>query len=136
MARPGARRCGRNEIVERPYRVLVGDEAWRNGAVVANDDFTSFLHIDDAAGAALSALSWPKGPVNVVDDEPARCKDWLPAFAEAIGAAPPRGAARYGNTPGSMLRAASNAKARNELGWCPRYPTWRAGFRTLGLVRV
>jgi len=68
-------------------------EQVRNGAIVANDDFTSFLHIADAAGAALSALSWPKGPVNVVDDEPARSKEWVPAFAEAIEAPSPRVAA-------------------------------------------
>jgi nucleoside-diphosphate-sugar epimerase len=104
-------------------------EQVRKGAVVANDDLTSFLHIADAAGAVLSALSWPKGPVNVVDDEPARGRDWMPVFAEAIGAPPPRGAAHYGNTPGSMPRAVSNAKARNELSWHPRYPTWREGFR-------
>ncbi len=111
-------------------------ERVRSGAIVANNDFTSFLHIVDAAGAALRALSWPKGPVNVVDDEAARSKEWMPTFAEEIGAPPPQVAARYGNTPDSMLRAVSNAKARIELGWPPRYPSWREAFRTLALVHA
>ena len=71
------------------YGTLYGPGTWfspdgavaeqvRNDSIVANNDFTSFLHIVDAAGVALCALNWPKGPVDVVDDEPARGKDWVP----------------------------------------------------------
>ena len=77
------------------------------------------------------------GVYNVVDDEPATANQWMPAFAEAIGAKPPRrvptflakliagrGLVEWTTT----ARGASNAKAKAELGWEPRYPTWREGF--------
>jgi nucleoside-diphosphate-sugar epimerase len=99
----------------------------RRGELPANKDVTSFLHLDDAAGAAVQALGWPGGPVNIVDDEPAPGTDWLPVYASAIGAAAPP--PREPQT-GSGLRGASNAKARKDYGWEPVHPSWREGFLT------
>lgn len=98
----------------------------RRGELPANEDVTSFLHIDDAADAAVQALGWPAGPVNIVDDEPAPGTEWLPAYAAAIGAGAPS------EKPGTGigLRGATNAKARKDYGWQPIHPSWRDGFRT------
>ncbi|GIN20616.1 MAG TPA: NAD(P)-dependent oxidoreductase [Bacillus bacterium] len=92
--------------------------------VPATDGVTSFLHVEDAAEAALLALQWPSGPVNVVDDEPAKGLDWLPFFAQSLGAPMP---VTLSNRNG-WERGASNRKAREEYGWKPLYPTWRTGF--------
>jgi nucleoside-diphosphate-sugar epimerase len=100
----------------------------------------SFVHVDDAADAtALAVEHGSPGIYNVVDDEPAAVAEWLPALAAAIGAPRPRHLpawiARFliGDV-GVMLmtesRGASNTKARAELGWTPRVPTWRQGFRS------
>jgi 2-alkyl-3-oxoalkanoate reductase len=79
------------------------------------------------------------GLYNIVDDDPAEARDWIPAFAEALGAKPPMklpiwvgrlfggSAAVAGMT---TQRAARNAKARRELGWAPEHSSWRDGFRT------
>jgi nucleoside-diphosphate-sugar epimerase len=101
----------------------------------------SFIHIQDAAAATLAALErWTPGEIyNVVDDEPAPVRDWLPALAEAIGARPPRRIPRWvarllGEHVVALMcevRGASNAKARLELGWTPQWPTWREGFARL-----
>jgi nucleoside-diphosphate-sugar epimerase len=97
----------------------------RRGERAATDGVASFVHVADAARAAVEALGWAPGIVNVVDDEPAAETVWLPVYAAAIGAPPPpRG---RGSERGD--RGASNAKARRELGWQPLYPTWRDGFR-------
>ena len=92
--------------------------------VPANDGVTSFLHVEDAAEAVLLALQWPSGPVNIVDDEPAKGLDWLPVYAQALGAPMPE---TLSNSKG-WERGASNRKARQEYGWKPLYPTWRTGF--------
>lgn len=97
----------------------------RRGEQPATDGVTSFVHVEDAARAALAALAWPPGPVNVVDDEPAPGTAWLPVYAAAIGAPPPP--VRRGSERGE--RGAANVKARQELGWEPRYPSWREGFQ-------
>ena len=77
------------------------------------------------------------GIYNVVDDEPAAERDWLPVYAEALGAKPPRKvptwlarivAGRFAVIMATELRGASNAKAKQELGWQPTYASWRAGF--------
>jgi nucleoside-diphosphate-sugar epimerase len=98
----------------------------------------SFLHVEDAAGATVAALSnGTAGVYNVVDDEPAPLHEWLPVYAEALGAKPPRRVPVWlaklvaGGSVAEMavgLRGASNAKAKRELGWRPRYPSWRDGF--------
>jgi nucleoside-diphosphate-sugar epimerase len=98
----------------------------QRGELPANEDVTSFLHVDDAAQAALQALDWAAGTVNIVDDVPAAATDWLPAYAAAIGAPPPP--CKPGT--GGGLRGASNSRARTEFGWEPIHPSWRDGFRT------
>jgi nucleoside-diphosphate-sugar epimerase len=98
----------------------------------------SFVHVDDAAEAAIAALEHgAPGVYNVVDDEPAPMREWLPALADALGAKPPRRvplwlAKLVAGTNAQMsvsMRGASNEKAKRELGWKPRYASWRAGFR-------
>lgn len=99
----------------------------------------SFLHLEDAAAATVSALGrGAPGVYNVVDDEPAQLREWLPVYAEALGAKPPRHAplwlarlvaGRAVADQAVALRGASNAKAKRELGWQPRYVSWRDGFR-------
>jgi 2-alkyl-3-oxoalkanoate reductase len=101
----------------------------------------SFVHIDDAATATIAALErWTPGEVfNVVDDEPAPVREWLPALASSIGARPPRHVPRWvarlmGEHVVAMMceiRGASNAKARAVLDWSPAWPTWREGFAAL-----
>jgi len=98
----------------------------------------SFIHIDDAASATIAAIDrGALGIYNVVDDEPAPVAEWLPALAQAIGARPPRripvwlARMAIGDVGVSMMtriRGASNAKARRDLGWEPRYRSWREGF--------
>jgi nucleoside-diphosphate-sugar epimerase len=98
----------------------------------------SFIHLDDAAAATVLALEC-EGPAiyNIVDDEPAAVRDWLPVLAEALGAKPPRRfpawlARLFGGEAavvmGTEARGASNAKAKRELAWTLRYPSWRDGF--------
>jgi nucleoside-diphosphate-sugar epimerase len=98
----------------------------------------SFVHVEDAAGGTVAALEQGRpGVYNVSDDDPAPMREWLPAYAEAVGAKPPRRVpvwlARLAGGPVAAnvagLRGASNAKAREELGWTPRYPSWREGFK-------
>jgi 2-alkyl-3-oxoalkanoate reductase len=99
----------------------------------------SFLHVDDAASATVAALDrGAAGVYNVVDDDPAPLHEWLPVYAGALGAKPPRRVPVWlaklaaGASVASMavgLRGASNAKFKTELGWRPRYPSWREGFR-------
>jgi len=98
----------------------------------------SFVHLDDAAAATVLALEHD-GPAiyNIVDDEPASVREWLPVLANALGAKPPRHVprwlARLIGGEGAVVtatesRGASNAKAKRELGWTLRYPSWREGF--------
>jgi 2-alkyl-3-oxoalkanoate reductase len=99
---------------------------------------SSWIHLDDAAAATVLALAHD-GPAiyNVVDDEPAAVRDWLPVAVEALGAKPPRrfpvwlarlAAGEAAVVMGTTARGASNEKAKRELGWTPRYPSWRYGF--------
>jgi nucleoside-diphosphate-sugar epimerase len=98
----------------------------------------SFIHTDDAADATVAAVErGAPGVYNVVDDEPAALRDWVPAYAEAIGAPPPRRVPVWlarlvaGKMANSMnvQPGASNAKAKRELRWEPRWRSWREGFR-------
>jgi nucleoside-diphosphate-sugar epimerase len=118
---------------------LVGPVLKRQFPIVGDGSgVSSFIHLEDAAAATVLALAHD-GPAiyNVVDDEPAPVREWLPVLAEALGAKPPRHfpvwlAKLFAGEPGVMLateaRGASNAKARRELGWTLRYPSWRQGF--------
>ena len=99
----------------------------------------SFLHIDDAAQAAMLAMErGNSGLYNIVDDEPAEVSDWLPDLARALGAKPPRhlpawlGRLMIGDAGLSMMnsvRGSVNTKAKRLLRWQPLYPNWREGFR-------
>ncbi len=98
----------------------------------------SFLHVQDAASAAVAALDHgAPGVYNVVDDEPAPVREWLPALARAVGAKTPLrvpawlGRLAAGEAAVSVMtkvRGSSNAKAKRELGWELAWPSWRDGF--------
>jgi len=100
-------------------------EAARAGRLPATETVTSFLHVDDAAAAVVAALGWPAGVRNVVDDEPAPGTAWVPAFAAAVGGPVP--GTEQSDDPG---RPVSNRRVR-ELGFAPRWSTWRTGFASL-----
>jgi 2-alkyl-3-oxoalkanoate reductase len=98
----------------------------------------SHIHIDDAASATAAAVErGAPGIYNIVDDEPAPVREWLPVLASALGAKPPRRIPRWlgrlaaGEAAALMateVSGAANAKAKRELGWTPRYASWREGF--------
>jgi 2-alkyl-3-oxoalkanoate reductase len=98
----------------------------------------SHVHIEDAAAATVAAVERGRpGIYNVVDDEPAPVRVWLPVLASALGAKPPRRIPRWlgrlaaGEAATIMMtdvRGASNEKAKRELGLQLRYPSWRQGF--------
>jgi nucleoside-diphosphate-sugar epimerase len=116
------------DAVRRRRMPLIGDGAgvW------------SFVHVDDAAAATVAALTrGAPGIYNVVDDDPAPAAVWLPHLARVVGAKPPRriparpARVLAGDVPVAMMtsiRGSSNAKARRELAWEPRYRSWRDGF--------
>jgi len=124
----GAPTDGLLELVRKRRFPVVG-----NGGGVS-----SFIHLDDAAAATTLALEHDRaGIYNIVDDEPAPVREWLPVLANALGAKPPRHIPRWlarlvagegAVMMGTESRGASNAKAKRELGWTLRYPTWRQGF--------
>jgi 2-alkyl-3-oxoalkanoate reductase len=124
----GADNDGLVEPVRKRQFPIVGD----------GGGFFSFVHLDDAAAATVLALEH-EGPAiyNIVDDEPAPVREWLPVLARTVGAKPPRHfpvwLARLFAGEGVVMmttdgRGASNAKAKRELGWTPQYPSWRQGF--------
>jgi nucleoside-diphosphate-sugar epimerase len=98
----------------------------------------SFIHIEDAAAATVAAVeSGAAGIYNVVDDEPAPVSEWAPTLAVAVGAKRPLrlprwvgrlAAGEWATVAMTELRGASNAKAKRELDWQLRYPSWRQGF--------
>jgi nucleoside-diphosphate-sugar epimerase len=100
----------------------------------------SFIHIDDAATATVAAIERAApGIYNIVDDDPAPIAEWLPYLAEQLGGRRPERLpawiarpliGEYGVALMTTVRGSSNAKAKRELGWAPRYATWREGFRT------
>lgn len=128
-----------------PGTSFAGDGSWarnlrrrRLPIVGAGAGVFSFAHVEDAASATLAALEHP-GPAtyNVVDDEPAEIREWMPAYTRAVGApAPWRVPAWVGRLAAgpiavemmNELRGASNARIKRELGWQPKYASWRQGF--------
>ena len=98
----------------------------------------SFTEITDAAAATVAAISHgAPGVYNIVDDEPAPVSEWAPYLASCMGAKPPMNAPAWlGRLLGGEMivewmtqgRGASNEKAKRELGWTPKYPSWRDGF--------
>ena len=130
-----------------PGTSLSGDPAAEMTAMVRKRRFpvvgsgagmSSFIQITDAAAATVEAVEHgARGVYQVVDDEPAPQRDWLPALASALDAKPPRHVPRWlgrlvaGEAATVMMteaRGASNAKAKRELGWQPRFASWRQGF--------
>jgi nucleoside-diphosphate-sugar epimerase len=124
----GAHNDGLVEPVRKRQFPIIGD----------GGGFSSWIHLDDAATATVLALQRDGSAIyNIVDDEPAPAREWLPVLAQALSAKPPLrfptwfarlvsgGAVVMMGTEG---RGASNAKAKRELGWTLRYPTWRTGF--------
>jgi nucleoside-diphosphate-sugar epimerase len=108
--------------------------------VGAGSGMFSFLHVDDAASATVAALG-RTGPAtyNVVDDDPAPVSEWAPVYARAVGAPMPwhapawlgrLAAGRLAVEMMNELRGASNVRIKRELGWQPRYTSWREGFQT------
>jgi 2-alkyl-3-oxoalkanoate reductase len=99
----------------------------------------SFIEVTDAAAATVAAVSrGAAGLYNVVDDDPAPVSEWLPYLAQVAGAKPPLRlpawlgrllAGEFVVAQMTTSRGSSNEKARKELGWVPRYPSWREGFR-------
>jgi nucleoside-diphosphate-sugar epimerase len=116
------------ELVRKRQFLLVGDGA----------GYCSWVHLDDAASATVLAVEQQaRGVFNVVDDEPAPAREWLPYLAACAGAKPPMRVPTWlarllaGDVAVTMMtqgRGFSNAKARQELGWQLRYPSWRQGF--------
>jgi nucleoside-diphosphate-sugar epimerase len=107
--------------------------------VGAGTGYSSFVHVDDAASATVLAVEQhAQGVFNVVDDEPAPANQWLPYLANSAGAKPPMRIPAWlarlvaGDAAVIMMteaRGFSNAKAKRELGWTLRFPSWRQGFR-------
>ncbi|MET0675501.1 MAG: NAD-dependent epimerase/dehydratase family protein [Bradyrhizobium sp.] len=99
----------------------------------------SFVHVEDAAAATVRAIDHgkPGAIYNIVDDDPAEVREWLPALAKMLGARPPFHlpawiarlvAGEHLVTMMTQVRAGSNAKAKAELQWRPAHPSWRQGF--------
>jgi nucleoside-diphosphate-sugar epimerase len=131
-----------------PGSALAGDGSMGEGlrarklpVVGGGGGVWSFIHVRDAAVATLAALDsgTPGTAYNIVDDDPALVREWMPALAEALCAKPPRRvpawlarplAGSYGVRIMTRAQGASNARAKQELGWQPEHPSWREGFRT------
>jgi nucleoside-diphosphate-sugar epimerase len=117
------------EMVRKRKFPLVGD----GGGV------WSFIHVADAAEATVAAIErGHRGAYNVVDDDPAPVAEWLPALAQTLHAKKPMRVPRFvgrlfageaGLVMMTQVRGASNAKAKRELDWQPRWASWREGFR-------
>jgi nucleoside-diphosphate-sugar epimerase len=122
---------GRELLMRRQYPVISG----RGGIY-------SWIHVDDAASATVATLvHGATGIYNVVDDQPAPARDWLPACAQASGAPLPRTVPRWlaGLVLGRgfvawerTIPGASNRKIKTQIGWTPEFRTWRDGFRAEG----
>jgi nucleoside-diphosphate-sugar epimerase len=117
------------ELVRKRHYPLVG----------RGSGYSSWVYLDDAASATVLAVEQKAtGVFNIVDDEPAPASEWLPYLAECAGAKRPMRVPKWlarllaGDVPVIMMtegRGFSNAKAKRELGWQPRYPSWRNGFK-------
>lgn len=122
------------EYVILRYGTLYGPGTWyapggfmagklAGGDLPANDGVSSFVHVRDAARATVAALTWPNGPVNIVDDEPAPASEWVPTLAAALDRpVPAQTSGRAG-----WERGASNELAKSR-GVSFEFPSWRDGF--------
>jgi nucleoside-diphosphate-sugar epimerase len=124
-----------------PTGSMAADLARRRLPIVGRGEGVwSFIHVDDAALATVAALeAGAPGAYNIVDEDPAPVAQWLPALAAALRAPRPLrvpaliarlAAGSYGVSIMTGAQGASNELAKRELGWTPRYPSWREGFRT------
>ncbi|MFD2351633.1 NAD-dependent epimerase/dehydratase family protein [Nonomuraea ferruginea] len=117
------------ELVRKRQYPVIGD----------GGGYSSWVHLDDAAEATVLAVEQrARGVFNIVDDEPAPAREWLPYLAACAGAKPPMRIPVWlarplaGRTAVAMMtegRGFSNAKAKRELGWRLRHPSWRLGFK-------
>ncbi|MEV4836668.1 NAD(P)-dependent oxidoreductase [Nonomuraea sp. NPDC049486] len=117
------------ELVRKRQYPVIGD----------GGGYSSWVHLDDAAEATVLAVEQrARGVFNIVDDEPAPAREWLPHLAACAGARPPMRIPVWlarplaGRTAVAMMtegRGFSNAKAKRELGWRLRHPSWRQGFK-------
>jgi nucleoside-diphosphate-sugar epimerase len=99
----------------------------------------SFIEMTDAAAATLAAVGrGAPGIYNITDSDPAPVAEWLPYLAKVADAKPPLRvpawvgrllAGEFVVVQMTSARGTSNEKARKELGWEPRYASWREGFR-------
>jgi 2-alkyl-3-oxoalkanoate reductase len=119
---------------------IAEDVRKRRYPVVGRGDWvTPFVHVDDAAEATVAAVErGSPGVYDVVDDEPAAMREWVPAYAEALGAKKPLRAPVWlarlmvgteAVQAAARMKPRSNERAKAELGWEPRWPSWRRGFR-------
>src|SRR5204863_5540627 len=116
-------------MVHRRLLPLVGEGTGR----------AQFVHVDDVAEATIAAMTnGGPGIYNITDDDPGPMREWLPAYAAALAAKPPRHipvwlarlvVGGFIVNQATVLRGASNEKAKRELSWKPRYASWRQGFR-------
>jgi 2-alkyl-3-oxoalkanoate reductase len=129
---PGTSFASEGEIVQQLRR--------RRFPIVANGaGVWSFIHVDDVASATIAAIDRGEtGIYNIVDDHPAPVAEWLPELARIVGAKPPMrvpvwlgrlAAGEVGVSMMTQIRGTSNAKAKRELDWQPRYPSFREGLR-------
>jgi nucleoside-diphosphate-sugar epimerase len=118
---------------------LAGEVRRRRLPIVgAGRGIFSFIHVDDAAAATLAAIERGSPTVyNIVDDDPAPQREWVRRYAEVLGAKKPFRvprllarvlAGQYAVMLATELRGASNERAKRELDWSPRHPSWRQGF--------
>ncbi|GAA3395631.1 NAD-dependent epimerase/dehydratase family protein [Cryptosporangium minutisporangium] len=123
-----------------PDAIMAGEIRKRKFPIVGGGrGMWSLVHIADAASATVAAIERGRpGIYHVADDEPAPVHVWLPELARALGAEPPRRIPAWivrlvaGPGPVDLMtraRGISSEKAKRELGWTPRYPSWRTGFR-------
>ena len=113
-------------------------QAGKMPIIGSGDGTFSFTHVHDAAAAITAALdSHVHGVLNVVDDEPAPVREWLPILAQLLDAPPPKhvpvtlarlAVGGWGVAFMTQLRGADNTLARRTLDWAPRYSSWRQGF--------
>ena len=114
-----------SEMIRRRFFPIVGSGA----------GMSSFIHVADAADATVAAVErGTRGVYQVVDDEPAPLREWLPAVAAALGAPPPRRVPRWLGrllageaiaTISTETRGATNDRAKRALGWTPAHASWR-----------
>jgi len=119
-------------VRKRQFPLVGGGTGYTSG-------YTSWVHLDDAASATVLAVEQQaKGVFNIVDDEPVPASEWLPYLAACAGAKPPMRVPKWltrllaGEVAVTMMtegRGFSNAKAKRELGWKLRSPSWREGFK-------